>query len=170
MKYWWCWKKKKKIKLLVNGWLTYHTIKSTSGFQGISESQHCRLDLSTVTFWFAVFVFAVFQEMMNRWFFMMWRGGYNNTLMLIIKASEQLDILTAVIKKAFGCPVIKLLSCVLKLTVWWLCTQERNSERVPAHRRRVQFVRQSSQRQRVRQLIRRRTRSDLGHPRAAKHR
>lgn len=48
---------------------------------------------------------------------MMWRGGYNNTLMLIIKASEQLDILTAVIKKAFGCPVIKLLSCVLKLTV-----------------------------------------------------
>lgn len=51
-----------------------------------------------------------------------------------------------------------------------LSPQTGDSERVPAHRRRVQSVRQSGQRQRVRQLIRRRARPHLGHPRAAEYR
>lgn len=49
-----------------------------------------------------------------------------------------------------------------------LLVQERNSERVPAHWRRLQFVRQPRQRQRLRELLRWRTRPHLGHTRAAK--
>lgn len=93
---------------------------------------------------------SVFQEMMSRWFFMMWRGGWYDIMNL-------LSLLMFAHLKTFICERLLFL-------------QKRNSERVPAHRCRVQFVCQPGQRQRVCQLLWWRTRPHMGHPRAAKRR